>query len=179
MPGQRPARSRRGHVHRAQAQDRLPQLSLVLLTSNDAQDIARCLAALGNQHAAGFEVIVVDAGSTDGTVAAVRGQRAQLPFPVRLFDGQRMPTGMARDIGVALARAPLVAFVRPEARPGPDWVAHALETLEATDLAYRPAGPRPPARTRRPRARSSPSCSSRAVVRRQCAERKRAPHGAT
>lgn len=124
----------------------LPRLSLVLLTSNDAAAIASCLRALGRSHASGFEVIVIDAGSTDGTIATVRAQRAHLPFPVRLVDGKRMPVGLARDIGVALARAPLVAFVPPDAQPGPGWVAHAIETLEVTDLAYRPAGPR--ARTR-------------------------------
>lgn len=126
----------------------LPKLSLVMLTSNDAHAATGCLAALGRQHARDFEVLVVDSGSTDGTVAAVRAQRASLPFPIRLLAGKRMPVGMARDLGVALARAPLVAFVRPDARPGPDWVAAALETLTVTDLAYRPAGPRPKTRAR-------------------------------
>ena len=135
----------------------LPRLSLVLLTSNDADAIASCLHALGRQHVVGFEVIVVDSGSSDGTVAAVRAQRLHLPFPVRLVDGKRMPVGLARDLGVALARAPFVAFVRPDARPGPDWVAHAIDTLAVTDLAFRPAGPRPRGRaTRRVQARARP-----------------------
>lgn len=131
----------------------MPRLSLVLVTRDDAQVLGACLSALGLQRAAGFEVVVVDTGSSDGTVDLVRDRRRGLPFPVRLLSAGPMPLRLALDLGVALARAPLVVLVRPDAAPGPDWVDQALATLAAADLAFRPAGPRrrrPPVRRARP-----------------------------
>ncbi len=122
-----------------------PPLSLVLLTWNEEANIASCLAALARQDPQGFEVIVVDAGSTDRTVDVIRQQRRFLPFPVRLCIGPpRMPIGAARNLGVALARAPRVAFVSADAELEPGWVAQALASLATADMAFGPQVHAPP-----------------------------------
>lgn len=143
----------------------MPRISLVLVTRNDAAVLGECLTALGRQHARSFEVLVVDAGSTDGTVDLVRRRRHDLPFPVRLLPTRAMPMHLALDLAVALARAPLVVLVRPDAVPGPAWVDQTLATLTASDLAFRPAGPRPsPGHHARP---ARPARSASAVPRRR------------
>ncbi|MEK6976214.1 MAG: glycosyltransferase, partial [Candidatus Thermoplasmatota archaeon] len=76
---------------------------------------------------------------TDRTVQTIHHQDPFLPFPVRLHLGPpRMPIGAARNLGVKLARAPLVAFVSADAEIEPDWVAHAMASLETTDMAFGP-----------------------------------------
>jgi cellulose synthase/poly-beta-1,6-N-acetylglucosamine synthase-like glycosyltransferase len=116
-----------------------PRLSIVVLTLNEAANIEACLASLAQQTASGFEVLVVDAGSTDGTAKLVRHARPGLSFPVRLHVGRsRMPIGEARNLGVAAAKAPLVAFLSADAELGPGWVAEALRTLRSADMAFGP-----------------------------------------
>lgn len=120
-----------------------PCLSLVVLTWNEAQNIPSCLGALARQQVTGdtpaFEVLVIDAGSSDATVARVEALRDRLPFPLTLHVGPpRMPIGAARNLGVALARAPAVAFVSADAQLDAHWVAQALATLRTADMAFGP-----------------------------------------
>ena len=44
-------------------------LSVCIITKNEEKNIKRCLASLSGY---GFELVVVDTGSTDGTIEAVR-----------------------------------------------------------------------------------------------------------
>lgn len=86
-----------------------------------------------------FEVVVIDAGSSDATVAKVEQMQALLPFPVTLRVGPpRMPIGAARNLGVALSQAPLVAFLSADAQLHEDWVGQALQTLRTADMAFGP-----------------------------------------
>lgn len=81
----------------------------------------------------------MDAGSTDRTVAIVEAARPGLPFPLRLHVGPpRMPIGEARNLGVAMADAPLVAFLSADAELEPGWVDEALATLQSADMAFGP-----------------------------------------
>jgi glycosyltransferase involved in cell wall biosynthesis len=121
--------------------DPTPSLSLVVLTWNEALNIEACLASLARQAApaAAFEVLVIDAGSGDGTAALVEKARPGLPFALRLHVGPpRMPIGEARNLGVALARAPLIAFLSADAELEPGWVGQALATLRSADMAFGP-----------------------------------------
>src|SRR5687767_11114637 len=95
-----------------------PRLSVVVLTWNEERNIVACLESLARQTASSaattagskaqaFEVLVIDAGSTDRTVALVEAARKRLPFPMHLRVGPtRMPIGEARNLGVTLAQAP-------------------------------------------------------------------------
>lgn len=116
-----------------------PRLSLVVLTWNEAQNIEACLGSLARQTTADLEVVLVDAGSSDATVAIVERLRATLPFPVRVHVGPpRMPIGEARNLGVTLAQAPLVAFLSADAEMEPTWVHEAIGTLQYADMAFGP-----------------------------------------
>ena len=81
----------------------VPDISVVVVTYNSVQVIVNCLASIEAETASGMrlEIIVVDNGSTDGTVETVRTR-----FPaVRLVTGQGN-VGFARgnNIGLAMAR---------------------------------------------------------------------------
>lgn len=114
-----------------------PRLSLVLLTWNEEANIAACLASLARQTVTAFEVILVDAGSADRTVALVEEALHRLPFALRLRVGPpRMPIGEARNLGVGLAQAPVVAFLSADAEPEPDWVERALAAFASADMVF-------------------------------------------
>lgn len=114
-----------------------PGLSVVILTWNEEANIGPCLKALARQSRQDFEVIVVDAASTDGTVPTVTGLQPSLPFPLRLVVADtRITVGEARNRGVQLAQAPNVAFLSADTEPSPRWAEMALVRLERADLVY-------------------------------------------
>ncbi|HUR64564.1 MAG TPA: glycosyltransferase [Candidatus Thermoplasmatota archaeon] len=115
----------------------MPRLSVVVLTLNEAHSIAATLASLARQDERDIEVIVVDAASTDGTAAKVRSLQDALPFPVRLYEAATcIPIGQARNLGVAMAQAPNVAFLSADAELEPTWVREALASLAYGDMAF-------------------------------------------
>jgi glycosyltransferase involved in cell wall biosynthesis len=96
----------------------LPDISVVLATYNRAACLPRSIASVLARQGANFELIVVDDASTDET----RSYLARLSDPrVRavLAERNRGPSG-ARNLGLAAARADIVAFLDSDDayRPG-------------------------------------------------------------
>jgi glycosyltransferase involved in cell wall biosynthesis len=114
-----------------------PALSVVVLTWNEARNIGPALRALARQRERDFEVIVVDAASTDGTVPLIEAERPNLPMPLRLVVADtRIPIGEARNRGAALAHAPAVAFVSADAELDERWTEEALRSLRTADVVF-------------------------------------------
>lgn len=86
----------------------VPPVSVVIPAYNRAATIRAAIESVLRQSFADFELVVVDDGSTDGTLdaaAAVDDPRLRLvPAP------RNLGAAGARNLGVAEARAPLVAF---------------------------------------------------------------------
>jgi N-acetylglucosaminyl-diphospho-decaprenol L-rhamnosyltransferase len=91
-------------------------IAVVIVTYESAAAIGRTLAALLPQLRDGDEVAVVDNGSTDGTVAAVR--RAA-PDALVLEQEENLGFAEGCNIGVSATRAPLVLLLNPDALPAP------------------------------------------------------------
>jgi N-acetylglucosaminyl-diphospho-decaprenol L-rhamnosyltransferase len=87
-------------------------VSIVVAAYNAAEYLERCLVALGDRH----EVIVVDAGSTDGSQALVREG-----FPhVRLLElGINPGYGGALNAGIEVASGELLVLMNADAWPVP------------------------------------------------------------
>ena len=112
-------------------------LSLVILTWNEEANIAACLRSVARQADPDLEVIVVDAASSDGTVRTILELQPTLPFELRLVVAEtRIPIGAARNRGVRLARAPLVAFLSADAELEPGWTLQARRRLAHNDAIY-------------------------------------------
>jgi rSAM/selenodomain-associated transferase 2 len=96
------------------------RLSIVVPTLNEEARIGACLQALGTLRRRGAEVIVVDGGSTDATVAVAA------PLADRVLQA---PRGRARQMnaGAAQARAETLLFLHADTRL-PDDALHAIET---------------------------------------------------
>ena len=94
-----------------------PAVSVVVPTYNRASMIGASVRSLLAQTGVDFEVVVVDDGSTDGTVA----QLAAMPDPrLRVITVPHGGVAAARNAGVAATRARYVAFhdSDDEALPG-------------------------------------------------------------
>jgi GT2 family glycosyltransferase len=106
----------------------VPDISVIIPHLNQPRPLAACLAALGQQTLAPdrFEILVVDNGSTSLPVAVV----AALPG-VRLAYEPLPGPGPARNHGVALARAEILAFLDADCIPDPGWLAAILAAFAA------------------------------------------------
>ena len=103
----------------------------VIIPARDAADtIAATLEALGGQEFAGqLEVIVVDDGSRDETVAIASAS----PVVNRLIRlGGRGPSA-ARNAGVAAATSSALAFLDADCVPVPGWLSAGLDALGRVD----------------------------------------------
>jgi glycosyltransferase involved in cell wall biosynthesis len=89
------------------------------------------LASLAEQDAdaSSFEVIVVDNNSTDGTKAIVEEFANRSPRWHYAFES-RQGLSYARNTGVALAAAPIIAFTDDDVRAAPNWVTEVKMALD-------------------------------------------------
>ncbi|MBD1862785.1 glycosyltransferase [Trichocoleus desertorum GB2-A4] len=90
--------------------------SVVIPTYNRKSILEKCLRALEHQHltadseVTGYEVVLVDDGSTDGTVDWIRTSAAEFPH-VRLFGQNHQGPSAARNLGVQQAIGDTIIFI--------------------------------------------------------------------
>lgn len=106
--------------------DVCPRVSVIIPVLDDAVRLATCLGALEQQSFAhGFEVLVVDNGSSDDPVAAVaKSTRA------RLLREPRRSSYAARNLGASMARGDILAFTDSDCVPAREWLARGVGHVE-------------------------------------------------
>jgi GT2 family glycosyltransferase len=104
-----------------------PGVSVVVPTFRGGAVLARCLESLRRQDLSGFECIVVDDGSGDGTAARVR-EAFQEVRVVALAANQ----GFCRAVnhGIRAARGRYVALLNDDTVADPSWLRGLIETME-------------------------------------------------
>lgn len=116
------------------------QVSVVIPAYNRLHSIRDTLAGLVMQtlDCASFEVVVVDNASTDGTHVALQALIPTMPFTLRVeaVAGKNEGPAKARNLGVQLARAPLIGFTDSDCRPSPDWLKQALAPFVDPQVAF-------------------------------------------
>lgn len=118
-------------------------LSVLVVTFNEAAHITRLKQAVDNlQRPTGFriEMVVVDGGSRDGTVAAAReaGIEKVIELP-----GANIPC--CRNRAAREAQGQCWAYFDGDCAPAPDWLSHALRLGEALGPAILGWPAQPPA----------------------------------
>src|SRR5689334_19499409 len=84
------------------------RVSVVLTTLNEGRNLRHLLDSLVNQENL-HEVVLVDAGSEDGTLAIAESYRAR--FPRMTVLQQRCRRGEGRNIGASHSSGELLAFI--------------------------------------------------------------------
>lgn len=94
------------------------------------------LAALAGQRLpVGWEVVIADNGSTDGSVAVAR-RWAELHPEMRVVDASAVAgPAAARNAGVAAATSALLAFCDADDLVRPGWLAACVRALQEVDVA--------------------------------------------
>lgn len=107
-------------------------VSVVLSTYNRADRLAPALDALLSQSGdVPYEVIVVDNNSTDATRTVVEQTAARSDGRLRYVFEPRQGLSYGRNAGIAVARAPIVAFSDDDVRVAEDWIAQVKRAFDA------------------------------------------------
>ncbi len=106
-----------------------PLISVVIVIWNSAAHLAQCLSALSKQTVQGFEIILVDNGSTDNGADGLDTRWIGLPLTV-----QHLPSNLgfaaANNIGSRLARGKWIVLLNADAFPRPDWLEQLVKAAE-------------------------------------------------
>ena len=109
-------------------------VSLIVTVRDDRPGFAELLDALAEQDEMPDEIVVVDGGSTDGTLDELTARRANLP-PVRVLVAPGSNIGAGRNIAVREARHDWIVCTDAGCRPVPGWLAAFKRASEAADIA--------------------------------------------
>jgi rhamnosyltransferase len=110
-----------------------PEVSIVMRSFNEAWALGETLSMLRKQIGRTWELIVIDSGSTDGSVETIRAfNPAQF---VQISSGEYVP-GRVMNQGMRLARANSVLFLNADATPANErWLEPLARVLERPDVA--------------------------------------------
>jgi rhamnosyltransferase len=103
-----------------------PRCSVVIRAYNEQKHLGRLLDGLGQQTIRELEIILVDSGSTDGTLEVA----ARYPVQVEHISAQEFTFGRSLNRGIAAASAEWIVIASAHVYPVyPDWLERLLEPL--------------------------------------------------
>jgi GT2 family glycosyltransferase len=108
-------------------------ISIVVCTRNRASALRECLSALARVdfNPRAWELILVNNGSTDETEDVLHAFAHDVPFRVKVVDDPRPGLSGARNTGVRVSQAPLVAFTDDDCYVAPDYVTRLVEAFDS------------------------------------------------
>lgn len=109
-------------------------ITVIVTVLNEGESIRRLMDSLVAQSRQPDEIVIVDGGSKDNTVAVIETYAGRLPLRVEVWPGANISQG--RNIAVQLARGDIIASTDAGVRLDLDWLANLVAPLEADpDLA--------------------------------------------
>ncbi|HTT78796.1 MAG TPA: glycosyltransferase [Stellaceae bacterium] len=109
---------------------RYPRVSVVVCAYNAERTMEACLASLEILNYPDYEVVVVNDGSRDRTLAIAES------FPYcRIISQENKGLSVARNVGAAAATGEIVAYTDSDCVADPDWLTYLVARLEEGGLA--------------------------------------------
>jgi glycosyltransferase involved in cell wall biosynthesis len=117
-------------------EDSAVKVSLIVPLRNEEATVTGLLHSIAGQTRPPDELVVVDAGSEDGTGVLLSSFPAQTPMRV-VRTGELYP-GLARNAGAEAARHPWLAFTDGGVRVAPNWLEELLGVAEgaSADIVF-------------------------------------------
>lgn len=118
--------------HNAPTASALPRVSVVIRCCNEEKHIGRLLEGLLRQSLSDVEIVVVDSGSTDATLAiASRYPTRRISIPKQQFS-----FGRSLNLGCSIASGEIIVAVSAHCYPVyPDWLERLLEPFADAKVA--------------------------------------------
>jgi glycosyltransferase involved in cell wall biosynthesis len=110
----------------------MPRASIVIRTKNEGRHLGWCLRQVFRQSVTDIEVIIVDSGSTDDTLAIA----GRFPTRVVTIPPERFTYGYALNVGNEVARAPILVSLSGHAIPRDErWLGNLLRRFGDPSVA--------------------------------------------
>ena len=105
-----------------------PRASVIIPVKNETRNIVACLdAVFGQRYEPGFEVVVVDSGSVDGTLDML----ARYPVKVVRIRPEEFNHGATRNLGASHGRGEFIVFITADAFPTEEcWLANLVAPFD-------------------------------------------------
>ena len=104
-----------------------PVASVIIPNWNGRRFLETCLASLGRQTCRDFEIIVVDNGSTDGSVQMVRTYYPDVKL-IRLSQNEGFSRAVNR--GIRSAAGKYIALLNNDTEADPEWLGELVKALD-------------------------------------------------
>jgi GT2 family glycosyltransferase len=103
-------------------------VSVVVPIYNAMRTLPSCLAAIERLDPKPLEILLVDNGSTDGTLALLcEFARAPRSFDVKVLEEPRRGAAAARNAGFRAAKGDVIVFIDSDCAPEPAWLSYLRE----------------------------------------------------
>ena len=116
-------------------EERMPHVSVIVRSYNESEHIGKLMTGLASQSFTDYEVILVDSGSTDDTVAIAAGHGARIVH----IKKSEFSFGRALNIGCAAAKGEILVFASAHVYPlRTDWIAEMVSPFaeDGVELVY-------------------------------------------
>lgn len=114
------------------------RVSLIATVLNEGEAIGRLLESLIEQSRQADEIVIVDGGSRDGTIEAIRSYVDRLPVRVIVEPGANISRG--RNIAIMAASCDVIAATDAGVRLTPNWLRELIAPFEADPTVTGVAG---------------------------------------
>ncbi|HJJ39553.1 MAG TPA: glycosyltransferase family A protein, partial [Methanocorpusculum sp.] len=98
----------------------IPKISIIVPLFNKVKEVCRAIDSIFAQTVQDFELLVVDGGSTDGSLNAIKKYESDSRFHIIHQKSTGLPAG--RDEGIAASSADIVAFLDADDEWCPDFL---------------------------------------------------------
>jgi len=104
------------------------KVSVVIPAYDAVRTIDSCLSSILNQKFSDYEVIVVDGGSTNGTIERIKN------YPVKLVSQSKPGLAAARNMGVDVSKGDIIIFLDGDCIVEPDLISNMVKPLENSKI---------------------------------------------
>ena len=108
-----------------------PVISVIIPVYNAERYLRECLTSLVNQTFRAYEIIAVNDGSTDGSLAILRHFQKDWP-QLRVIDQENGGVSAARNVGMAAARGEYLGFMDADDTVAPNYLERLYRTCVVT-----------------------------------------------
>ncbi|MFH1545364.1 MAG: glycosyltransferase [archaeon] len=96
-------------------------ISVIVTVRNAEKTIGECIESILNQDYVNFELIIVDANSTDGTEKKLKNYKKNKKVKTIYLD-KKVGTSEARNIGIKISKGKFIAFTDSDCKTGRNWL---------------------------------------------------------
>lgn len=123
-------------IHQEEAEE-MPEarISIVVRAFNEEKHIGRLLSGIGQQNLQDYEVILVDSGSSDATVAIASGNEWHFPVNIYHINPEQFSFGRSLNLGISEANGKFIVIASAHVYPVyPDWLERLISPFENPEI---------------------------------------------